>query len=215
MILSPSFFIFRKLGEVRGKVQQRQRQEQLRLGVQRGVGQAEAQPGHRQSPDRQQQPLQPQRSQAAPDVDACSGGRHGHQAVSGQMPPAPLPALRCQRLPRCHSDHRGWAGPRRPRWATLRAESREVSPGRVVWARGSQGVSLAAPVAQRWNEPEDQAAWAGSRAGRRGLARQAINTLGFPSVHLSARQAPSRRAAASGARQASGDGPSTTRETEN
>lgn len=123
------------------------------------------------------------------------------------MPPAPLPALRCQRLPRCHSDHRGWAGPRRPRWATLRAESREVSPGRVVWARGSQGVSLAAPVAQRWNEPEDQAAWAGSRAGRRGLARQAINTLGFPSVHLSARQAPSRRAAASGARQASGDGP--------
>lgn len=70
MILFPSFFIFRKLGESNRKVQQRQRQELLRLGGQGRGGQAQAQPSHRQGPDRQQQPLQPQCCQAAPDVDA-------------------------------------------------------------------------------------------------------------------------------------------------
>lgn len=81
MILSPSFFVFRKLGQSNGKGQQRQ--EPLGLGLQGGGGQAEAQPRHRQSPDGKQQPLQPQRRQAAPNVDAA---RPGHRA-GGQRPP--------------------------------------------------------------------------------------------------------------------------------
>lgn len=46
MILFLSFFIFRELGESIRKIQQRQREELLRLGVQRRGRQAEVQPGH-------------------------------------------------------------------------------------------------------------------------------------------------------------------------
>lgn len=89
MILSPSFFVFRKLGESNREVQQRQ--EPVRLGVQGGGGQAEAQPGHRQSPHGKQQPLQPQRCQAAPNVVAAQP-RRGRALLSPRGPPdAPSP----------------------------------------------------------------------------------------------------------------------------
>lgn len=83
----PSFFIFRKLGESNRKVQQRQRQELLRLGGQGRGGQAQAQPRHRQGPDRQQQPLQPQCCQAAPDLDAPQRRAGRGQVLGPCCPP--------------------------------------------------------------------------------------------------------------------------------
>ncbi|XP_069907725.1 MRG/MORF4L-binding protein isoform X2 [Oryctolagus cuniculus] len=65
-------FLIRELGQSHRKARQRQREE-LGAGLQGGGGQAEAQPGHRQGPDRQQQPLQPQRRQAPPHIGPSPG----------------------------------------------------------------------------------------------------------------------------------------------
>lgn len=98
MILSPSFLIFRKLGESNRKVRQRQRQELLRLGGQGRGGQAQAQPGHRQGPDREQQPFQPQCRQAAPNIDSPWGWAGGAVVTrplgSDALAPAACPGAR-------------------------------------------------------------------------------------------------------------------------
>lgn len=130
MILSPSFLVFRKLGQSHRKGRQRQRQELLRLGGQGRGGQAQAQPGHRQGLDRQQQPLQPQCRQAAPDVGAP-------RRWAG--PWAPAAWARCLAPAAC-AGSRGLRGAPSPSGARGTPETGTAPPGRseravtVTWA---------------------------------------------------------------------------------